>query len=541
MLGIIVLQLFWMKNALQVRNELFDQSVKEALLETSKRMETMADVFIIQHMAGPGRQNLSHSMPPRMYQFKIQHQTLPLDTIRAMRNRNVSNRKSRERTVKVISKANKSNQEKNIEIEVVELDSVIVDLEKTIDRNFSYWIDSTAQIIQNDSSLINQQNDFRFKFNNRAERLKRVAGQMVYENWMIDKFRIPDTAIIKSTLAEELSMRNIPIEFEFGVLSPQNTLIKTDRADSVLLIKTGYSTRLFPNEIISSGEQLKLYFPGRKAYVLKALIGPALLSIFFCVLILVVFGLSIYYIMNQKKISEMKSDFINNMTHEFKTPIATISVASDTIVNPKIITDADQVRHFTQIIKKENLRMNQQVESILQIARLEKKEFDFKFVVVNIHELIDLAIQIIGLQVEIRGGSIETNLSAQNPLITTDSKHALNLLNNLLDNANKYSTGKPEILVSTKNSEKGVWVTVSDKGIGMSRQVQQKIFEKFYRETSGNIHNVKGFGLGLSYVKAVVEANNGEIKVTSEPGAGSTFKVFFPFTISKTEKTEKTD
>ena len=166
---------------------------------------------------------------------------------------------------------------------------------------------------------------------------------------------------------------------------------------------------------------------------------------------------------------------------------------------------------------------------------MDRKDFDFNFTVQNVHELIDKAVQTIGIQVESRGGKVKTNLKATNPVVTTDATHTLNLMNNLLDNANKYSTGSPQIMVETTNSDRGVWISVSDKGIGMSKQVQQKIFEKFYRETSGNIHNVKGFGLGLSYVKAVVEANKGEVRVTSEPGKGSTFEVFIPFAISKTD------
>ena len=228
----------------------------------------------------------------------------------------------------------------------------------------------------------------------------------------------------------------------------------------------------------------------------------------------------------------MKSDFINNMTHEFKTPLATISVAADTILNPKIIAEPEQISHFTGIIKKENQRMNQQVETILQIARLDKKEFEFKFQIVDIHELIDKAVQGMILQVENRNGTITVEKLAANPMVTTDPAHTLNMLNNLLDNANKYSEKPPEIEVKTYNSERGVRVLVSDNGIGMSKQVQHKIFERFYREATGNVHNVKGFGLGLSYVKAVIDANKGEITVTSEPGKGTTFEVFLPYVLA---------
>lgn len=229
----------------------------------------------------------------------------------------------------------------------------------------------------------------------------------------------------------------------------------------------------------------------------------------------------------------MKSDFINNMTHEFKTPIATISIATDSISNDKVINDAEKVRFFTGMIKKENLRMNEQVERILQIARLDRKEFEFNFKAVNVHELIEEAIAGISLQVEKKGGRIDTKLEAVNPVVTTDPVHFTNLIYNLVDNANKYSPDEPLITVSTTNCSKGIYLSVEDNGIGMSKSVQSRIFDKFYRLTSGNIHTIKGFGLGLSYVKAILEANNGSIKVYSEPGKGSRFVVFVPFLISK--------
>ena len=173
--------------------------------------------------------------------------------------------------------------------------------------------------------------------------------------------------------------------------------------------------------------------------------------------------------------------------------------------------------------------MNRQVEDILTIARLDKEDFEFHWETVNIHQIIEEAINSIILQVEKRGGVVKLALDATNPMITTDKNHCTNLIYNLLDNANKYSTDKPQIQVGTKNTDKGVVVSISDKGIGMSKQVQSKIFERFYRQSSGNIHNVKGFGLGLSYVKAVLEANEGIINLQSEVGKGSRFDVFLPF------------
>jgi two-component system phosphate regulon sensor histidine kinase PhoR len=226
--------------------------------------------------------------------------------------------------------------------------------------------------------------------------------------------------------------------------------------------------------------------------------------------------------------SEMKSDFINNMTHEFKTPIATISLAADTISNSKVISDNDKVRHFASMIKQENIRMNRQVEKILQISSLDRNEMDFTFEKVDMHSIIEQAVNTIGIQVEGRKGNIFYYPEASDPVLNGDREHLTNLLNNLLDNANKYSEKEPEITVRTENRDGYLVVSVEDKGIGMTRSVQSRIFERFYRQSSGNIHNVKGFGLGLSYVRAIVEAHEGRIEVYSEPGNGSRFEVYLP-------------
>jgi two-component system, OmpR family, phosphate regulon sensor histidine kinase PhoR len=181
------------------------------------------------------------------------------------------------------------------------------------------------------------------------------------------------------------------------------------------------------------------------------------------------------------------------------------------------------------MIKKENNRMNRQVEDILTISRLDRKDFEFKWEAVDVHELINDAVNGISIQCEKRGGKINLELKAANPQITTDKIHGTNVFYNLLDNAIKYSVNPPEIKIATNNNSRGILVSVEDKGIGMTKAVQSKIFERLYRQTTGNVHNVKGFGLGLNYVKAVLEANRGNITVQSEPGKGSRFEVFLPF------------
>jgi len=249
----------------------------------------------------------------------------------------------------------------------------------------------------------------------------------------------------------------------------------------------------------------------------------------FLLIIMSTFALSLWFIIRQKKTSRMQADFINNMTHEFKTPIATISLAADTISNSRVISDEEKVRHFVGMIKKENSRMNRQVETILQIATLDRQDMDFTFGRTDLHDVIRQAIDTIEIQVADRGGVISRHLDADNSIITGDAEHLRNLVHNLLDNANKYSDREPQISVRTRSNNSGIFLSVEDKGIGMSKAVQHRVFERFYRETTGNIHNVKGFGLGLNYVKAITDAHGGTVTVESEEGKGSTFTVFLPF------------
>lgn len=276
-------------------------------------------------------------------------------------------------------------------------------------------------------------------------------------------------------------------------------------------------------------EQLYLIVPADSSvYILHSMgwiIGG---SILFTLIIITAFALTVFAMLRQKKLSEIKSDFINNMTHEFKTPLATISLAVDAISNDKVIKDKNKVNYFTGIIKEENKRMHRQVETILQSALLDRQEIRLNPKEINVNKIIETSVQNLELQLKDREGNVTMNLLADNPFLYADEVHFSNMISNLLDNALKYSEMHPDITVSTANRKKCIIITVADKGIGMSRETSARIFEKFYRAHTGNLHNVKGFGLGLAYVKAVVDAHEGKIKVESAPGKGSKFEMEFP-------------
>ncbi|MEY3323536.1 MAG: hypothetical protein RLZZ417_3119 [Bacteroidota bacterium] len=291
---------------------------------------------------------------------------------------------------------------------------------------------------------------------------------------------------------------------------------------------TAYKVNVFPRERPVPGE-LRIFFPNKNAIILRSIGKTLLATLFFAGVILLCFGYTLYIIFTQKKLSEMKTDFINNMTHEFKTPIATISLAADSLNNPVVLKNEEKILRFSRIIKQENIRMHKQVEKVLQMALLDKKDFNLKWTSVDMHDLILSAIENISLQVETREGSVKGFLNASESIVKGDHTHLSNIINNLLDNANKYSPQKPHITVFTRNVDKGLEIMVKDEGIGLSREVRKFIFDKFYRVPTGNLHNVKGFGLGLSYVKTMVEAHKGKIDVRSELGKGSSFILYFPF------------
>jgi two-component system phosphate regulon sensor histidine kinase PhoR len=236
---------------------------------------------------------------------------------------------------------------------------------------------------------------------------------------------------------------------------------------------------------------------------------------------------------NQKKLSEIKSDFINNMTHEFKTPLATISLAVDAVRNDKVQNDKEKMQYFTGIIKEENKRMNRHVETILQAALMEKQELQLKLEKLHVHEILQHVVENYELQLQDKHAKIEVHLNAKNDLVDADEVHFTNLLSNLIDNAIKYSKENLFIKVSTQSTSKNVCIRVEDNGIGMSKESVKRIFEKFYRAHTGNIHNVKGFGLGMSYVKTVIDAHKGKIKVDSTLGKGSVFIIELPLTSDK--------
>lgn len=336
---------------------------------------------------------------------------------------------------------------------------------------------------------------------------------------------------LDSLISLELNIRGVDTRFEFGIYKPEGNEFLLEKSSSYRkeLIEKGYAYILFQTDIYTSPEYLCVYFPHEKRFLLTELWGMLLISIILIIVIVYSFSYTVTTIFRQKRLSEMKNDFINNMTHEFKTPISTISLACEALSDPDMRSSEETASTYVNMIRDENKRLAGMAEKILQTAVIDKGQLTIRRESIDVHEIITNVIRNLRIQVEIKDGEFITRFGAANPRIEGDRVHVTNLIYNLLDNANKYTPRRPLIRVSTENSANGLSIIIEDNGIGISKAEQKKIFDKLYRVSTGNIHEIRGFGLGLSYVKAIVEEHHGKISVESEVGKGSRFKVFLPF------------
>jgi two-component system phosphate regulon sensor histidine kinase PhoR len=338
---------------------------------------------------------------------------------------------------------------------------------------------------------------------------------------------------IDSLLRFELHNKGIYLPFSYEVTTANSDSVIYSKANNltgekpVFVTASSYQTPIFNKEVINDPGMIKLAFPQKNSLILgrmKVTMGTTAGLLF---ILIVCFGYTLFSIIRQKKISEMKTDFINNMTHEFKTPVSTIMIASEALKDTEITADKSRISRLANIIYEENARLGSHIERVLNIARIDKNDFKLDKKPVDINEMIAIVLDSMALKLQKCNADVVLNLDAGNPVIQADELHFSNLLYNLIDNAIKYSEGTPKITISSLNKSGHVVVKVADEGIGMSRDQQTKIFEQFYRIPTGNVHNVKGFGLGLSYVNTIVKRLNGTISVRSEKDKGSEFELKF--------------
>jgi two-component system phosphate regulon sensor histidine kinase PhoR len=337
---------------------------------------------------------------------------------------------------------------------------------------------------------------------------------------------------IEETLINELRSAGIRTKFQYTLFDPvtYTTIYSNINELTPEIYQNSYAIPIY-NNLFGNDLNLLVYFPSKNIYILKNLWGLLSASLLFLLIILYCFATSFMIIYRQKKLSDLKTDFINNMTHELKTPVATISLAGEMLRNAKVLADTEKAKNYAGIIMEENNRLSSHIERVLQFARYDKGQIELKKEYCNINEIIDEVVHSSELRIFNMQGKIEVRKLAQNPVMLVDRHHITNLFNNIVDNAIKYK-GDSDLFIQIKieNVNDGILVGIQDNGIGMSKETQRKIFEKFYRVPTGNLHDVKGFGLGLSYVKAMTKAHKGRITVSSELGKGSKFEVFLPST-----------
>ena len=504
LIGIIVVQVYWINNSIEIREKQFDNDVKFALAKVSENIQKreISDYYKRYKPLIDSATKTSKSIVKDFYFKQIDTAT----------NREFTFRQS------ILENNYKS------AIPLFNNDTIYF---KTF---FSEKLKETRKIPSiNTRDLREVSPETRIYEIGKQSKITSLQFENQFKE-MASSFpiydRISETEIIQN-IDNELRERGVDTKYEFAVYGDGlATKVKSEKFRKQR--GKSYPVPLFVDDEGSSNYELIVSFPKKKEYILGSITNILILATIFILIITLAFASALYQLIKQKQISEIKTDFINNMTHEFKTPIATINLALDAIKNPKIIGDKEKILKYAEMIRQENKRMHGQVENVLRISKLEKKQLDLSTTVIDVHDIIEDAVSHVDLIIRDKGGYINTHFEALQSEVMANMFHLTNVFINLLDNAMKYTEEEPKIDVFTEIAGNNIIIKIKDQGIGMHRNVQKQVFEKFYREQKGNIHDVKGHGLGLSYVKKIVEHFHGSVYVESEKGKGSTFSVKLP-------------
>jgi len=514
MAGLIIVQSYWIGNAVDIKEKQFSQLVTRSLSDISDEVRKQEAVLSIIDEIGPVDSALAWETYSR---YEMQYSAL--EHFNNFTNRTAGNKPDTKihNEIRVYQHSTPDGNQSNVTIiagdsgQVGNIPKIVVDTS----GNNSLTVVTPKRI--------------------REEIKQQLAEQQVFLDRIISKMLIPppgikeriDKDLLNKIIRRALSNNGIDLNYEFAVFTDNLDLTMISDHYTPESNNEYYASELFPDDLFNTN-YLSLYFPGQKNFIFKSLGFMTISSIVLTLLIIISFVTTIYIIFRQKKLSEIKNDFINNMTHELKTPISTISLASQMINDPSIPAESKNMKNISRIIEDESKRLGYQVEKVLQMAIFDRGKLKLKLKQADINDLILNVINNFSIQVDKLGGKITGELNATNSEMRIDTIHFTNVISNLVDNAVKYSPDKPEILVSTENRNGRLVIRVRDKGIGISKENQKRIFEKFYRVPTGNVHNVKGFGLGLSYVKKIVEEHEGTISLKSELNKWTEFEICLP-------------
>ena len=504
LIGIIAVQLYWINNAVESKKEQFKNEVQKSLGSVAERINTKEkDLF---------EKKLEGILSKQILASEAQIKSLFFQEIDTVNKQKLS--------------FGSTILEENFEIPVDFLDNDTIIYKRVTGKKDFFQ----TRLIKGPDNLFASVDKKKYSFTKRLSNMEQSQIDDYFKDYNNIKpihQRISNREL-NATIKDELRKRNIDLDFKYGVYGSDGLATKLKSGYYTVSKADSYQYPLFFNYDNDPEFILYVTFPKKNKHILSGISNILLLSLFFIFIIIVAFSGSLYQLIKQKKISEIKTDFINNMTHEFKTPIATINLALDSIKNPKIISDNEKVMRYVKMIRDENKRMHTQVENVLRISRLEKNQLEISKEIIDIHDVIDDAINHVSLIINDKKGTIKTHFQAITTELPGNDFHLTNVLVNILENSIKYSEGAPIIDVYTESTNKFFIIKIKDEGIGMSKNVQKHVFDKFYREQRGNIHDVKGHGLGLAYVKEIVDKHHGTVFVESEKGKGSIFTVKLP-------------
>lgn len=508
LIGIIVVQIYWITNGIQYNDERFSFAVKQSMVSVATDLENreIASYLIAkEELRNELVAELGHEISDRqLRQVLLAQQNRSL-----LENSRLNN--------------NPLNDDYKIDPQLIDIDLDSITLKRLFDNQYELVEPQRSTSVRQGKSLTYSEHD------NYA---RKITGERASEYYSI--LPLPQRVSseeISSLIASKLKNWQIDANFEFAIyqdgfatrVQSENFEYIPDATWDYPIFRTSYDN--------VEPYYLYLSLPERKKVILSSIMGMALLSLAFTTVIVVAYSSAISQIFKQRQISQIKTDFINNMTHEFKTPIATINLALDSLKHPKISSDPEKVKNYLRMIREENKRMHGQVENVLQISKLEKSDLNLDKERIEMNEMIDTSITHVQLLLEEKNGTIKTHLGALRTVILGNESHLTNVLVNILENAIKYTEEAPIIDVYTENVKNKLVIKVRDQGIGMGKSAQKKAFQKFFREHTGDIHNVKGHGLGLAYSKRILEDHEGEIFVQSVKGKGSTFSIHLPLIV----------